>query len=66
MLMLDMNMLEVVHEPIPEWDWPVMRMSFLVPEGESVPELQEGDEITFSLTESDMGDYLISNIKRRN
>ncbi|WP_197475294.1 copper-binding protein, partial [Oleiphilus sp. HI0079] len=25
-VMLDMNMLQVVHEPIPEWEWPEMNM----------------------------------------
>lgn len=65
MLMLDMNMIEVVHDPIPEWGWPVMSMSFLVPEGEELPEIKEGDELTFSLRENADGDYVMSNVRRK-
>lgn len=63
MLMLDMNMLEVVHEPIPEWGWPVMSMSFVVPEGEPLPELKEGDHVVFALKEREDGDYEMSDIR---
>lgn len=63
MLMLDMNMLEVVHEPIPEWDWPEMSMSFVVAKDETLPLLNEGDEITFDLRELEQGDYEISKVK---
>lgn len=63
MLMLDMNMLEVVHEPIPEWDWPVMSMMFVVPETEVLPDLKEGDEVDFALRELDSGDYEISKVQ---
>lgn len=63
MLTLDMNMLEVVHEPIPEWGWPVMSMSFVIPENEKLPELKSGDEVVFALKEREDGDYEMSNIK---
>jgi Cu(I)/Ag(I) efflux system membrane fusion protein len=63
MLMLDMNMIEIVHEPIPEWSWPEMSMSFLVPEGEKLPEIKDGDELTFSLRENADGDYVMSNVR---
>lgn len=66
MLMLDMNMLEVVHEPIPEWDWPVMRMTFVVKEDETLPSLAEGDKVDFLLRELDSGDYEMSAIRKRN
>ena len=63
MLMLDMNMLEVVHEPIPEWSWPVMSMTFVVADGELVSMLKEGDEVNFTLKELENGDYLMSDIE---
>lgn len=63
MLMLDMNMLEVVHEPIPEWDWPVMSMMFVVPETEVLPDLKEGDEVDFALRELESGDYEMSKVQ---
>jgi len=62
-LMLDMGMIEVVHEPISEWGWPVMSMSFMVAKDEKLPDLKAGDKIDFSLTEGEDGDYEISNIK---
>jgi Cu(I)/Ag(I) efflux system membrane fusion protein len=62
MMMLDMNMLEVVHEPIPEWDWPQMSMSFVVAKDETLPTLKEGDEITFDLKELEGGDYEMSKV----
>lgn len=62
MLMLDINMLEVVHKPIPEWEWPAMRMTFVIPEGENLPDLSEGDEVDFALRELDSGDYEMSKI----
>ncbi len=62
MVMLDINMLEVVHEPIPEWDWPAMRMTFVVPEGEKLPDLSEGDRVDFNLKELDSGDYEMSKV----
>lgn len=65
MLMPDMNMLEVVHEPIPEWDWPLMRMSFVLADNEVLPELSEGDEITFLLRALENGDYEMSGIRLR-
>jgi len=61
-LMLDINMLEVVHVPIPEWGWPVMSMMFVVPEGEALPELKEGDSVEFSLRELENGDYEMTNV----
>ncbi|TNC79659.1 MAG: efflux transporter periplasmic adaptor subunit [Oleiphilus sp.] len=65
MLMLDMQMLEVSHAPIPEWDWPQMRMMFRIPEGEPVPELQVGDEVVFALKSGANGDYEIFNIEQK-
>ncbi len=62
-LMLDMGMLEVVHEPIPEWGWPVMSMTFVLASGESLPILKPGDDIVFALRENQDGDYEISNVK---
>jgi len=62
-LMPDRKMLEVVHDPIPEWEWPVMRMSFSVKRGEVIPELAAGDRIRFKLTETREGDYEVSEVQ---
>ncbi|KZZ02800.1 hypothetical protein A3744_27295 [Oleiphilus sp. HI0073] len=64
-VMLDMNMLQVVHEPIPEWEWPEMNMSFIVKEDEALPDLESGDQISFYLRETEEGDYEISNVRKQ-
>ena len=64
-LMLEMNMIQVVHEPIPEWDWPEMNMSFVVKEGAPLPALEAGDRIAFVLRETKDGDYEISEVEKQ-
>ena len=62
-VMSDMGMVNITHDPIPEWDWPMMSMSFVVDKNENLPNLKVGDEIVFALKESQDGDYEISNVK---
>jgi Cu(I)/Ag(I) efflux system membrane fusion protein len=64
-LMLDMNMIEVVHEPISEWGWPVMSMSFLIAADQKLPSLEVGDQISFALKEREDGDYEISSVRKK-
>ena len=64
-VMLSMNMLQVVHEPIPEWEWPEMNMSFIIREGEELPKLVPGDQISFFLRETEEGDYEISEVQKQ-
>ncbi len=57
------DMMMVVHDPIPEWEWPTMSMAFTVAEPEQQPSVKEGDSIRFTLSETDDGDYQMSEIK---
>ncbi|MCP5169410.1 MAG: efflux RND transporter periplasmic adaptor subunit [Hahellaceae bacterium] len=61
--MPEMGMVEVVHDPIPDWQWPTMRMSFTLASNEPAPALKSGDRIRFTLWESEDGDYLMSDIE---
>jgi len=63
-LMLNMGMIEVAHEPIAEWGWPVMTMSFLVAPSEQLPALRIGDQIDFALRKRDDGDFEISKVTK--
>ncbi|MFD2231795.1 efflux RND transporter periplasmic adaptor subunit [Alkalimarinus sediminis] len=63
-LMTEMAMITVVHDPIEEWQWPMMSMSFTLAEPGKIPEISNGDRIKFQLHEMDDGDYQISEIKR--
>ncbi len=63
-LMTEMAMITVVHDPIDEWQWPMMSMSFTLAEPDQIPEINNGDRIKFQLHEMDDGDYQISRIKR--
>ncbi len=62
-LMTDMEMINVVHDPIPEWQWPTMSMSFMLAEPSKLPNVKEGDRIRFTLKETADGDYQISDIE---
>lgn len=57
------DMMMVVHDPIPQWEWPTMSMAFTVVEPEQQPKVKEGDSIRFTLSETDDGDYQMSEIK---
>jgi Cu(I)/Ag(I) efflux system membrane fusion protein len=62
-LIPDAHMLSILHEPIPEWQWPVMNMMFSLAENQSMDSLQVGQQVSFRLTELENGDYLVENIK---
>ena len=63
-LMLDMDMIEITHDPIPDWRWPSMTMSFTVSPGEPVPAIHAGDVIRFQLTETEEGEFFITQIEK--
>jgi len=61
-VMPGMNMLSITHEPIPEWEWPVMKMDFQVVESIDLSSVKPGDTIQFELQKTGDWDYLIINI----
>lgn len=60
-LMPEMDKVEIVHDPIPEWKWPAMTMSFTVADPAKLESLTPGQRIRFTLTKTTDGDYLLSN-----
>ncbi len=63
-LMTDMAMITVVHDPIKEWQWPMMSMSFTLAEPDKLPKITKGDRIMFQLQKMEDGDYQVSEIER--
>ena len=63
-LMTDMAMITVVHDPIKEWQWPMMSMSFTLAEPDKLPKITKGDRIKFQLQEMGDGDYQVYEIER--
>lgn len=59
-LMPEMDLVEIVHDPIPEWGWPTMTMSFTAVNPVNLESLSPGQRIRFTLTETEDGDYLLS------
>ncbi len=61
-VMSDMHMLNVTHEPIPEWKWPTMTMMFEVSEKIDLQTLKAGQQINFQLLETVDGDYIVTKL----
>lgn len=49
----------LAHEPIPEWGWPRMTMTFDVSEDVNMNELQEGSEIEFTAVRPEGGSQVV-------
>ena len=58
------GMLTLNHEPIPEWDWPVMKMDFVVAENVDLTLLKPGQTITFDIEKTGDWDFVIRSIGR--
>jgi Cu(I)/Ag(I) efflux system membrane fusion protein len=55
--MPEMDMVELLHEPIDAWDWPAMTMSFGTKLAENISQLKVGDRILAQLAEGDDSGY---------
>lgn len=57
----------LVHEPIPELDWPAMTMGFKVRDSRQLEAIKAGDQVQFELEpEPQDGEYVIHRIEKRN
>lgn len=56
------SMLNITHDPIPDWDWPKMTMNFDVATTINLSQLNEGDTAEFTVQKLDDGSILISEI----
>ena len=61
-LMAAHKMLTLLHDPIPEWDWPEMTMDFIATDSVDFSLLNEGLSLHVEVTKTSSGDYQISNI----
>ena len=57
------GMLSISHEPIPEWQWPQMTMSFEVAPDVDISDLQEGSEIEFELVRPEAGGQIVTDLR---
>ncbi|MFT6122686.1 MAG: Cu(I)/Ag(I) efflux system membrane fusion protein [Oleiphilaceae bacterium] len=58
------GMVNLTHDPIPEWDWPTMKMDFQVSESVDLNKIQEGDMIQFEVQKNKDFNYLIMAINK--
>ena len=56
-VMPEMDMVELLHEPIDAWDWPAMTMSFGTKLAENISQLKVGDRILAQLAEGEDSGY---------
>ena len=61
-MMADHKMLTLIHDVIPEWDWPEMTMDFIATDSVDFSLLKEGLSLHVEVTKNSSGDYQISNI----
>ena len=55
----------ITHTPIPELQWPAMRMDFTVQDGVMLKHLKPGQPVRFTLEPSGTYDHVITQIKPR-
>jgi Cu(I)/Ag(I) efflux system periplasmic protein CusF len=56
--------LRIAHEAIPALKWPGMTMAFKAAPGLSLEGLAPGDKVTFTLSKSPQGGYVIEQMQR--
>lgn len=62
MLMVDFNMITIVHEPIDEWQWDKGEMNFSVTNGIDLSAFKEGQKVSF-LVSKKAGDYSLEQLE---
>lgn len=61
-VMPDQRMITITHEPIPEWEWPVMTMDLIVTENVLLDEVKRNQVVHLQLDKTADNNYLISEI----
>lgn len=62
-IMIDHKMLTLNHQAVKEWNWPSMKMNFMVSDKLDMSQLQKGDTIEFEMQKQQDDSYLIIDIK---
>ena len=57
------RILTLIHEPIPEWDWPAMTMDFTVIEAVDFSQLKEGRHVRVKINKKTAGGYQVIDIE---
>ncbi len=61
-VMPNQRMITITHEPIPEWEWPVMTMDLIVTENVLLDEVKRNQVVHLQLDKTADNNYLISEI----
>ncbi|ABD83191.1 efflux RND transporter periplasmic adaptor subunit [Saccharophagus degradans] len=61
-VMAVMNMVKLTHEPIPEWDWPVMTMMFFVDDSIDMGQFETGLTLHVQIEKDADEDYVITQV----
>jgi membrane fusion protein, copper/silver efflux system len=61
-VMGNMGMINVTHEPIPEWQWPTMKMDFQVSDQVDLSQLKEGEAIQFEIEKTGDRDFIVTRL----
>lgn len=61
-VMADRHMVNIVHDPIAELEWPKMRMNFKTTDEVNLDALKPGQEVTFKLQVKKDNSYVIKQI----
>ncbi len=64
-VMKDKHMMNISHEPMPELNWPKMRMNFKTEQGIDLSGFKPGQEVTFTLQVDQDNNYLIKKIETK-
>ncbi|TMN33692.1 efflux RND transporter periplasmic adaptor subunit [Pseudoalteromonas sp. S2755] len=56
------RVVNIDHQPVPEWEWPEMVMDFTVADSVNVDELNAGQTLHFEATKQDDGSVLLTGI----
>lgn len=57
-----MGIVNITHEAIPAWDWPIMTMDFSIAETLELSDFKAGESIQFELEKTASGDFQITAI----
>lgn len=64
-VMADRAMVNIKHEPMPEMNWPKMKMNFKVDKGVDLGSLKPGQMVDFTLLVDNDNNYIIKNINSK-
>jgi len=61
-VMGNMGMINVTHDPIPEWDWPEMKMDFQVSDQVDLSQFKEGEVVKFEIEKTGEGGVIVTRL----